>query len=380
VPIIKAPTPEPVIKGSLASPSAVAHIMTQKYVMYAPLYRQEQNWGRQGVVLSRQTMANWVIRCAEDWLRPLYDRMRIQLLNRDVAHADETVLQVLHEPGKTATSKSYMWLYRTSGDTKRHIIVFEYQPSRAGIHPKRFLANFRGFLHCDGYSVYHGLPPDITVVGCWVHLRRKFTDSLKAIPVEQRPASIAQEAIEKIGYLFHQENQWETLGPEERYERRLKESKPLADAFSTWIKTLNVLPESATGKAIRYAFEQQRWLMNVYRDGRTEISNNRIENSVRPLALARKNFLFCNTVDGANATAIVCSIIETAKANGLKPFEYLEFLFETLPNSRTGILDELLPWGELVPDYCRMPVNEEGARNAEKERTEVHDGVRSRVS
>jgi len=211
-------------------------------------------------------------------------------------------------------------------------------------------------------------------------MRRKFTDSLKAIPADQRPTSLAQEAIKKIGYLFHLESLWKDLDPKERYERRLIESKPLAEAFFIWIKTLGVLPQSATGKAIHYALEQQPWLMNVYLDGRTELSNNRIENSVRPLALGRKNFLFCNTVNGANASAIVYSLIETAKANGLKPFAYLEFLFEILPNCRTGILDELLPWGKLVPEYCRMPVSEDGVRYAEKEWTEIHDGVRSRVS
>jgi len=366
VPVVKAPMPEPVIKGSLASPSAVAHIMAQKYVMYAPLYRQEQDWKRQGVTLSRQTMANWVIISAENWLRPLYDKMQAQLLQREVIHGDESVIQVLHEPGKAPTSKSYMWLYRTSGDAQRHIIIFEYQPSRAGAHPKRFLAGYKGYLHCDGYQVYHLLPPEIVIIGCWVHMRRKFTDSLKAIPAEQRPKSVAQEAIEKIGYLFHLESLWENLDPDERHERRLKESKPLADAFFAWLGTLGVLPQSTTGKAVHYALEQQRWLMNVYLDGRTEISNNRIENSVRPLALGRKNFLFCNTVNGAKATEVVYSVIETAKANGLKPFEYLEFLFETLPNSRTSELDALLPWGDKVPDRCKMPAIKGGADVCQK--------------
>ena len=380
VPVVKAPMPEPVIKGSLASPSAVSHIMTQKYVMYAPLYRQEQDWKRQGVALSRQTMANWVIISAEAWLRPLYDRMRSKLLQQEVIHGDETTIQVLHEPDKSPTSKSYMWLYRTSGDTKRHIIIFEYQPSRASIHPKAFLAGFKGFLHCDGYQAYHLLPPEIIIIGCWGHMRRKFTDSLKAIPAEQRPSSVAQEAIQKIGYLFHLEGLWENLDPQERYTRRLKESRPLAEAFFVWLTTLGILPQSSAGKAIHYALEQQRWLMNVYLDGRTEISNNRIENSVRPFALGRKNFLFCNTVNGANASAIVYSIIETAKANGLKPFEYLKFLFETLPNCRTSAIDALLPWGDMVPEHCKMPISKEGARDAEKERNEIHDGVCSGVS
>lgn len=359
--IIKAPMPEPVIKGSLASPSAVAHIMTQKYVMYAPLYRQEQDWRRNGVALSRQTMANWVIRCAEDWLVPLYDRMREKLLSQQVLHCDESMVQVLHEPGRSATSNSYMWLYRTSGDTKKHIVLFEYQPTRSSEHPKRFLSDFKGFLHADGYAGYHKLPDEITVVGCWVHLRRKFEDALKATPVSERPTSLANEALRRIGWLFHLEDQWCSLDADERHKRRLEISKPLAESFYKWLGTLGVLPKMAMGKAVNYAFEQRRWLMNVYLDGRTELSNNRVENSVRPFAVGRRNWLFCNSVKGATASAVVYSLIESAKANGLKPFDYLKFLFESVPNTTTGELDSLLPWGESIPEYCRMTEVKESA-------------------
>jgi len=351
-PIVKALMPEPVIKGSLASPSAVAHIMHQKYVMAAPLYRQEQDWKRQGIALSRQTMANWVIRCATDWLEPLYERMRTLLLEREVLHADETVLQVLREPGKKANTNSYMWLYRTSGDTKHPIVLYEYQATRSSAHPKRFLERFKGYLHTDGYDGYHKLP--VTVVGCWVHMRRKFTDALKTIPPEERADSDTQKAIERIATLFHLETLFADLSPEERYARRLAESKPLAEAFFTWLDTLTVLPKMPLGKAIQYAFGQRCWLMNVYLDGRTEFSNNRAENSIRPFVIGRKNWLFCNTQKGARASSVVYSIIETAKENGLKPFEYLKFLFETVPGATTAELERLLPWGDNVLVQCRM--------------------------
>ena len=358
VPIIKAPIPEPVIKGSLASPSAMAHIMTQKYLMHSPLNRQEKDWERQGVNLSRQTMANWVIRCAEDWLQPLYDRMKQQLLEHKVLHADETSVQVLNEPGKKATSDSFMWLYRTGRDTQKHIIIFEYQPGRAHIYPQKFLQGWSGYLHTDGYGVYHMLPPEIVVVGCWSHARRKFSDALKLLPAEGRRKSPEYQAIERLGFLFHLEEKWKQLHPEERHRRRQKESKPLAEAFFSWLEGLRVLPKSALGKAVSYALEQKKWLMNVYLDGRTELSNNRIENSVRPFSLGRKNWMFCNSIKGADASSVVYSIIETAKANGLKPFEYLKFLFETLPNSTISAMDSLLPWGESVPLSCRMPLAE----------------------
>jgi len=353
VPIVKAAMPEPVIKGSLASPSAVAHILTQKYVMCSPLYRQEQDWKRQGVALSRQTMANWVIRCAEDWLTPLYERMKRRLLAHALLHADETVVQVLKEPEKTPQSKSTMWLYRTSGDTEEHIVLFEYQSSRKAEHPRVFLDGFSGYLHTDGYAGYHTLS-EVTVVGCWVHMRRKFEAVVKS--TLSSPDASAQEAIRRIGVLFHLEGQWEKLTPEERFERRLRESKPLAESFFSWLESLSVIPKSTMGIAIGYALDQRPWLMNIYLDGRTELSNNRVENAVRPFAVGRKNWLFCDTVKGAQASAVVYSVIETAKANGLKPFEYLEFLLESLPNTTTGGLDDLLPWGGVIPQRCRMPV------------------------
>lgn len=355
VPFVKAAMPEPLISGSLASPSAVAHIMTQKYVMHAPLYRQEQDWKRQGVSLSRQTMANWIIRCSDDWLSPIYERMKALLLMQDVLHADETTVQVLREPGKPAVSNSYMWLFRTSADTKQHIVLFEYQPSRSSTHPKQFLKDFKGFLHTDGYAAYHTLS-GITIVGCWVHMRRKFEDALKVVPTPEREASSANDAIRHIGWLFHLEDQWKNVTPKERQELRLEKSKPQAEAFFEWLQTLRVLPKSAMGKAVNYALEQRKWLMNVYLDGRTEISNNRAENAIRPFALGRKNWLFCNTVKGAASSSVVYSIIETAKANSLLPFEYLKFLLEAVPSASAGGLDALLPWGEAVPEKCRMPI------------------------
>ena len=272
---------------------------------------------------------------------------------------------MLNEPGKAPSSTSYMWLYRTGRDAERHIIIFEYQPSRSHVHPKNFLRGFKGLLHADGYDAYR-LLPNVTVVGCWAHLRRKMMDALKVIPAEHRPSSIAQKALDKIGYLFHLEDVWRHLDSEKRQELRLSKSKPLAEEFFAWLEKQNILPKSATGRAVGYALEQRKWLMNVYLDWRTELSNNRIENNVRPLALGRKNWLFSATEDGANASAIVFSLIETAKANGLKPFEYLEFLFETLPNATSNAIDSLLPWGEAVPSRCRMPLAIGGAACREK--------------
>lgn len=176
---IKSASAEPaVIKGSIATPEAIAHIMTQKFVMYSPLYRQEQEYGRAGVPLSRQTMSNWLLKAASLRLKPVYERMKAELLKQDILHADETTLQVLNEPGKKAQSKSYIWLYRTGRDAPQQMVLYEYQDSRKTEHPKKFLEGFRGYLHADGYNAYYKIP-DITVAACWAHVRRKYEEALK---------------------------------------------------------------------------------------------------------------------------------------------------------------------------------------------------------
>jgi transposase len=353
--IVKAPMPEPIIKGSLASPSLIAHIINQKYVLHLPLYRQEQAFLRDGISLSRQTMANWIVNVATLSLAALYGLMKERLLAHDVAHADETRCQVLKEPGKKANTNSYMWLYSTSGEAEQPIILYEYQASRSSAHPKKFLDGFKGYLHADGYAGYHKLPPEITVVGCWAHLRRKFTDAYKSLPAEAKEKSRIPEAIKRIGALFHLEGKWKNLDATKRQQLRLKESKPLAEALFAWLESLGALPKSPLGQAVSYAQNQRSYLMNVYLDGRLELSNNRIENSVRPFAIGRRNWLFCNTQKGAYASSVIYSIIETAKANGLNIFAYFQFLFETLPNITTSQLHSVLPWSVSLPDFCRLP-------------------------
>jgi transposase len=348
-PIIKAPMPEPVIKGSAASASAVAFIMTQKYLMHLPFYRLEQDFLRQGVFINRQNMANWSIQVCEDWLKPIYDRLKENLLRHDVLHGDETTLQVLKEPGKTAQQKSYMWLYRTSGEREKPIALYEYQSSREGEHPQVFLDGWHGFLHTDGYDAYHALE-NVTVVGCWAHVRRKFHDAFKITKAPDSPAKIGLDYCDR---LFALEKKFADMPPDERQKNREKFSKPVAEEFFMWVETVNVPPKLAISRALTYALNQRQWLMNVFLDGRTELSNNRAERSIKPFVMGRKNWLFCNSVSGANASAIAFSIIETTKENGLKPFEYLNFLLETLPNAKTSQIDDLLPWSDKIPIECK---------------------------
>jgi transposase len=359
VPVIKAPLPEPVVKGSIASPSVVAHIIVQKYVNAVPLYRQEQEFAVNGFTLLRQTMANWLIYCAEHWLAPLYALMTTTMLGLKVLHADETVLQVLREPGRKARTESYMWLYRTGRDSPTPVVIYEYQETRAGSHPKKFLEGFKGYLHTDGYAGYHGLSPGIIIVGCWAHLRRKFDEAVKSAPPDARVGIPAQVGLDYCNRLFALEREYEKLSPneklspEERYEKRIERSKPLVEEFYAWVNNVDALPKSALGKALHYALGQRPYLENVFLDGRLELSNNKAERSIKPFVIGRKNWLFSATPRGAHASSVIYSVIETAKENDLKPFEYLKYIFENAPNNQGKSLDFLLPWSDSIPDFCK---------------------------
>jgi transposase len=350
--IVKSPVPSPVMKRSLASPSSVAHVMYQKYVNAMPLNRQEKDWANQGVSLSRATLANWIIRPSHDWLEPVYNVMKQNLITEPVIHADETVTQVLKEEGKNPSSESRMWVY-ASGKSETPVVLFEYQPTRSGQHAKRFLEGFQGFLQTDGYAGYNAVP-NVVHCGCWAHLRRKFEESLPKST--NQGDSKAEIGLKYCNELFNLEKEWINLEYAERYQKRLEQSKPVLDVFWAWISSLNVLQGSNLGKAVTYAINQKTTLNAFLLDGRTEISNNRAENAIRPYVTGRKNWLFSDTKRGAIASATVYSIVETAKLNNLNPYMYLVHLLTQLPNLKeltAETLKQFLPWSDGLPKWCR---------------------------
>jgi len=355
--IIRAETPAPLISGSLASPSAIAHIASQKYVNGIPLYRIEKGLAYDGVVLSRQTMANWLICCALNYLALIYSLLKSHLLTETVLHADETPVQVLHEPGRSAKTKSYEWIYRTSGCTGHQIVIFDYQETRRRNHPDEFLEDFKGYLHTDGYEVYHGLPPEIIIVGCWSHCRRYWEKLYESItPATARDGTDAERGLVYINLLFAFEHEYASLTPEERLKKRIEQSKPVSDDFFEWVEAVRTIPKSLLGEAVHYSLSQRKYLENIYLDGRLEISNNRAERALRPFVQGKKQWLFSNTPNGAASSSIYYSLIETAKENNLNPYQYLKFLLERIPSATTGGLETLLPWSESIPDYCKIPV------------------------
>ena len=356
--IVKAVKEPSLLPGSFASAEAVAYLATQKFVMYSPLYRLEQEFNRQGLRLSRQTMANWLLNISEKWLRPVYDVLREQLCRELVLHADETTLQVLKEPGRSSTSKSYMWLYRTSGCAKQAIVLYEYQSTRKAEHAEAFLKGFSGWLHADGYQGYHKLPENIRVVGCWAHARRKFDEALQTLPKEMQKDSPAAIGECYCSRLFKLEQAFAELTPEERYEKRLEQEKPVLDALLSWANEMQVktAPKSAMGRAIHYLLEQWPYLTRYLEDGRLELSNNRAERSIKPFVMGRKNWLFANTPGGAQASAVIYSLIETAKENGLDPYRYLLWILQNAP----GLSETDEAWAEQftpanAPQECKIP-------------------------
>ena len=349
--IVNTPKKPAVLPGSFASPEAIAHLMVQKFVMYSPLYRQEQEWGRQGLKLSRQVMSHWLLRAAEDWLAPIYQELHRELLKRDVLHGDETTLQVLKEPGKSAQSKSYMWLYRTGGDAEHPIVLYDYRPDRKAKNAEEFLEGFSGYLHADGYQGYHKLRPDIRVVGCWAHARRKFDEAVKSLPKKEQAGCAALEGQAFCTKLFAIEAEIQDLSLEEKRKQRQGRAKPVLDALFSWAEEKRKVtpPKSALGKALHYLKEQRPYLVRYLEDGRLEISNNRAERSIKPFVMGRKNWLFANTPAGARASAVIYSLMETAKETGLDPYKYLLWALREAPK----LFETDREWAKkLTPEHC----------------------------
>lgn len=353
--IKKALTPTSLMNHSLASPTSVANVMYQKYVNSMPLYRQEKDWEQLGLALSRTTMANWVIRCSQDWLAPVVEFQKKELLKRDIIHCDETPVQVLKEPGKAPQTKSYMWLYRSGKDDGSPIVLYDYQPSRGGKNAAEYLNGFHGYLHTDAYSGY-GKVKDITRCCCWAHVRRYFVEAIPDKQPPDAPKSAAEIGRDYCNQLFEIEKTLDELPADKRKEERLKLEKPVLEAFWSWLGKVAPLKGSRLGKAVSYALNQKPYMENYLLDGRCSISNNAAENSIRPFTVGRKNWLFSDTPKGADTSAVVYSIVETAKANNLNIYTYLNYLLLYMPDmdykNDPEVMDDMMPWSERVQREC----------------------------
>ena len=347
--------PVPLMKHSLASASTVAYIMTQKYVDGLPLARQEKIWAREGISLSRATMANWVIQCSQSWLKPLYKHMKQELLTHSVIHADETVVQVLKEEGKPATSESRMWLYASAALLRHQVRIFEYQPDRSGKRPESFLRGFAGCLVTDGYAGYNQVQ-NVTHCGCWAHARRKWREAMpEGATVKTSKAAVGFQYCNK---LFAEERKCAPYQPKYRQEYRQNRELPLLEEYYAWLNTVHPEKGSKLEEAVRYSLNQKQRLMAYLDHGEVPISNNLAENAIRPFTLGRKNWLFCDTPKGAEASAIVYSLVESAKANGVEPFAYLQHVLVQLPylgkTHSHEELETLMPWAPYIQQNFAM--------------------------
>ena len=358
--MVKADHPKALLHGSLVSPSLGAAIINGKYVNAVPLYRLEQEFQRYDLQITRQNMANWCIRLAEEYLSILYDYLHKELYFYHVIQADETPVLVNHD-GRKAGSKSWMWVYR-SGHLyqKRQIVLYEYQQTRNASHPREFLKGYDGICVTDGYQVYHTLEKELeelTIAGCWVHCRRRFDEALKLVPKSCQKESNAFLLMKQIQAIYREEGKLKDLSSDERLKQRQTVIKPLVDAFFAYLKTINVSKKDKFGDAVGYALNQEKYLRVFLTDGDVPIDNNASERAIRGFCIGKKNWQMIDTIHGAKSSAIIYSIVETAKANNLKPFDYVQHLLEEIPKHMNdkdcSFLEDLLPWSGKLPAGIR---------------------------
>lgn len=362
--MVKAGHPRNLLPGSLVSPSLAAAIMNAKYVNATPLARIEREMERYGLAITRQNMANWMIRLTEEYLSIIYDYLHERLYSYHVIQADETPVLV-NRDGRPAGAKSYMWVYRTGHlYTDKQIVLYEYQKTRNTSHPREFLKNYQGICVTDGYQVYHKLEneiEDLTIAGCWVHCRRGFEEAWTVVNKIKSPEVMSYLIMKQIQAIYREEGKLKNLSVKDRLTQRQVVVKPLVDAFFSYLKQNDEkIPNSGKlREAVNYALNQEKYLRVFLTDGEVPIDNNASERAIRGFCLGKKNWEVIDTVNGAKTSAMIYSIAETAKVNNLKPYEYFNYLLETIPehmeDKNRAFLEDLLPWSKTLPDHIKKP-------------------------
>lgn len=374
--------PKDLLRGSVVTPSLLAAIINAKYVNAVPLYRLENEFRYNGVNIPRQNMANWVIRCSEKYLDALAERMKQELLKEDVTQADETTVQVVNDNDpndpndqkRAAGHKNYMWIHRSGEFNKdRPIILYEYQRGRGHEIPLAYYRDYHGVLVTDGLQQYHileGLIEGFTNANCWAHARRDFANAIKAIGKTNPEAirqSIAYQALARIKTIFKLDEALKDLSAEDRLRERQKSIAPLVEEYFAWVKErladTSVLPKGLTAEGLKYSVNQEKYLRVFLSNGNVPLDNSACERSAKNFAVGRKNWILIDSIKGAKASATAYSICETAKANNLNPYYYLEYILTELPklvidqkgNMDTTQLDRLLPWSDSLPEKCHKP-------------------------
>lgn len=362
--IIRAKRPVDLFRNSIATPALVASIINGKYVNALPLERQSRAYKCNGINLSTNTMSNWVVNSTERYLSLIYDRLHELIYENKVIHADESPAKVMRiENAKIkGGKKTYMWVYRNRPMRTTHpIVLFDWQASRKSDHPREFLKDFSGTVVTDGYQVYHKLADereDLKVAGCWIHARRPFADFIKSVGLKTAKGTVAQEAYDMITDILHTDNEFDDLSNTDRKKQRQVKLQEKVDAYFEWVKQKynQVTHNSTIGKALAYSINQEKYLRVFLTDGMIPPDNNYAEQAIRPFTIGRKNFVLMESDNGAKASAMLYSLVETAKANEVNTYQYLELLLTEIPmhmdDDNLKFLDELLPWSPRVQKEC----------------------------
>lgn len=362
--------PKDLLRNSIVTPSLEASIINAKYVNSSTLNRIEEEFKRNNVNITRQTMSNWTIKCAKRYFIHLYKRMRTELLKLPVTQADETPTNVIND-GRKAGSNSYMWVHRSGEFYKdKPIVLYEYQKGRNHELPLAFYKNYSGILLTDGLQQYHLIEnklPNLKNANCWVHARRFYAEAIKAADKKNPNAvkqSTAYQALKRIGLMFELDGALKELTAEKRLQERQRTIQPLVEEYFAWVKQQleeNVVaPKSKTAEGLRYSVNQEQYLKVFLTNGDVPMDNSASERSIRTFCIGKKNWMFHDSIVGAESSAIIYSISETAKLNNLRPYYYFRHLLTELPkyvdengNIDDTYLDALLPWSKELPDECR---------------------------
>ena len=362
--MVRAKRPADLFRNSIATPALVASIINGKYVNALPIERQARAFKDNGIKLGPNTLSNWVIKSAEKYLSLVYDRMHELIYDSKVIHADETPVKVMRIDNAKIKNgkKTYMWVYRNNPRCSKHpIVLYDWQPSRKADHPREFLKDFSGIAVTDGYQVYHTLGSerqDLKIAGCWIHARRPYAEFIKSVGTTAAKGSVAAEGYSMITEIMHIDNEFDDLSNSDRKKQRQHVLKDKVDAYFEWVKNKynQVTHNSVIGKALAYSINQEKYLRMFLTDGKIPMDNNYAEQAIRPFTIARKNFVLIESSHGAKASAILFSLAETAKANGINTYDYFNLLLTEIPehqnDTNLDFLDKLLPWSPSVQKKC----------------------------
>lgn len=363
--ILVADAPEKLLPNCFLTPSLAAGVFCSKYLNAVPLARLAEDFERLDLRISRQSLANWMITVSDRYLTHIYRRMHQEMLKSKLIHCDETPFKLV-EQGLKKNSKAYMWVYHTmDAYGSPPIFLYEYRGGRSADIPREFLKDYTGILVTDGYQVYHKLacerPDELKVAGCWAHCKRKFDDVLKALKASNPRGAVAAEAHKRISAIYHVDNMYKGAPEQERLENRQKSVKPLVDAFFSWVKSIDTAFLDKSGAlygAIRYAINQEPYLREFLDDPIIPLDNNDAERSIKKFCVGKHSWHIIASKRGAKSSAVLYSIAETSKANGLKPYEYFKYLLQSmldhLDDNPADYIDDLLPWSDKIPEYCRL--------------------------